>query len=156
MKLTDGQVAEIRALAGENVTSTELAATFGVTRRQIERIVRGDQRRVVEGADERPVLESLNEFFDSADIDGPEGVVVETARALAGKIDACSASDSAGAAAAMPALAREQGSLLEKFSSRLREPDGIDAIRARVILRRAGYEVDDSEGDGPGTAVRRW
>ena len=105
----------------------------------------------------RPVLEAVERLLDDLDLDNTDRVLAETARTVAGKLDGCAASDSAAAAAALPGLSRELGALLERLAGRTREPDGIDEIRARVILRRAGYEVvDEPDGHGPGTVVRCW
>ena len=149
MRLSDGQVAEIRARHGEGVSCAELATTFQVSRRQVERIVAGDQRRVVEAPAESPVLEAVEQLLGGLDLDSADMVLAETARTIAGKLDGCAASDSAAAAAAVPGLSRELAALLGQLAGRVREPDRIDELRAGHILRKAGYPVDEDRGNGP-------
>ena len=83
-KLTDADVRELRTRAFEGVPSGELALAFGVSKRHVDRLLRGDQRQMVDGPAVRPVLEAVERLLDGLDLDSTDRVLAETARTVAG------------------------------------------------------------------------
>lgn len=142
-KLTDGQVSELRARASGGVSASELASTFGVTRRHVERLLSGEQRAVLESPGGGPVLEAVERFLDSLRLDREGEVRAATARTLAGKIDAASVSGAVGAAQALPGLARALDDALRGLDVP-REMSQIDLLRARRDARRAAMLAANS------------
>jgi hypothetical protein len=118
-----------------------------VTPQHAGRLVRGEQRPVIAGLDAEAVQDSVCGSIDAflADVElGPgDEVLAATARALGAKLDACSVSDSASAAQAVPRLASQLVNVLELLGrGAVREPDALDLLRqrrrARLMTQSAG------------------
>jgi hypothetical protein len=112
MKLSDTDVATMRNLAAKGTSRGDLAAQFGVTRRHVGRILRGEQRQQLGGLDQdlaRGSLVQATERFLSGLGDRlcADEVLAEAALALAAKLDQARASDASAASAVAPAIARE-------------------------------------------------
>ena len=58
-KLTDPQVASLRALAADGHSAAALAERFGVSRRHVGRLLRGEQRQQIAGLDREVARESV-------------------------------------------------------------------------------------------------
>jgi transcriptional regulator with XRE-family HTH domain len=98
MKLSDTDVATMRNLAAKGTSRGDLAAQFGVTRRHVGRILRGEQRQQLGGLDQdlaRGSLVQATERFLSGLGDRlcADEVLAEAALALAAKLDQARASD---------------------------------------------------------------
>jgi transcriptional regulator with XRE-family HTH domain len=147
-KITDADLARLRNLADDGWSRDDLAAAFGITQQHVGRLVRGDQRPDIaapgaqEQAEDRAggdgVSPAVERFLAATEL-GPESDVLgETARALAGKLDGCSASTAVAAAQAAPRIAAQLIDVLERLQAEAkREPDGIDLLRQQHVERRA-------------------
>jgi hypothetical protein len=112
-KLTDAEVAEIRAQAAQGADSTAIAAAFGVTDRHVRRLVRTDQRTTLPAARPGIVAIAVAELLDGLElVDDAQRVHAAAALVLAQKLDALPASEAAAAAAAAPGLVRQLGDTL--------------------------------------------
>ena len=158
-KLSDDDVAELRAMAAAGQSHDELSAQFGISREHVGRLVRGEQRPAL-AADAEPanVAAAVAAFLDDVELDADGRVLAATARAVAAKLDACHASTSAAAAAATPRLAEALMRALDALREGVpREPDVVDRLRARRAdrLRRRAQSLHESNGteertnDGP-------
>lgn len=125
-KLGDSEVERLRELAAAGRDRDELASEFGVSRRHVDRLVRGDQRRSVPAAD-GAVSAAVRAYVAGADLDPADRVLAEVALTLAAKLDGVRANDAVGAAAAAPALARELGQTLSGL--RGEAPDAAALLR---------------------------
>lgn len=137
-KLTDAAVAEIRVLAGD-VPAGELATRFGVSRRHVGRILRGEQRVQLGGLDRdvasRSVAAAVESLVDGLELDAAGEVFAAAAATIAAKMDAAQASDAAAAAAAVPALARQLVDVVAVLRGDVGEPDALDRLRRRREAR---------------------
>ena len=144
-KISDEDLARLRHLADEDWSPSDLADAFGVTVQHVRRLLRGEQRGSIAGLDpdvvRADVVRAVDEFLEDADLSAADGVLAATARALAGKLDACVSSSSAAAAAATPRLAAELVSVLAALQDgaprELDELDDLQARRAGRLLARA-------------------
>jgi hypothetical protein len=93
------------------------------------------------------VVAATERFLPGLELDdGANGVLAETALALATKLDQARASDTAASAAAMPALARQLVGILDALDGVGDEPDALDRLRARRDVRRAARAVASVNG----------
>lgn len=138
-KLSDADVARLRELAGEGVPPAELAGRFGVTRRHVGRILRGEQRQQLGGLDrdtaQESVAKAVERFVGGLELDAAGEVRAESARVLAAKLDSARRSDTATAAHAAPGLARALLDTVASLRERHREPDRLDDLRMRREAR---------------------
>ena len=138
-KLTDVDVTRIRERAAEGAAQKDLAEEFSVSERYIRRLVRGDARPQLGGLDRdtaiRDVRAAVDRFLAGLDLDPAQEVDAAAARALADKLDALGSSQTAGAAAAAPLLARELLATISELRGDVREPDELDEIRGRREAR---------------------
>jgi len=125
-KLSDQDVAEVRRMAAAQRDHASIAETFGITRRHVDRLVRGDQRQTVATA-EGPVAVAVRRFLDGLELDDADRVLAAASETLAVKLDAVRGSDSAAAAAATPALVRQLAATLREV--RGEHEDAADALR---------------------------
>lgn len=136
-KLSDADVRRLRRLADDGWTATALADEFGVTAQHVGRLLRGEQRAALVAADGE-VGAAVAEFCSDVRLDAGGDVLAATARALAGKVDACAASDASAAAQAMPRLAAQLVVVLAELREGQRAPDELDDLRARRDDRLRG------------------
>jgi len=135
-KLTDEQVEQLRELAEVDGWSHEdLAQRFGISRQHVGRLVREDARPKIAGLDpdvatSAGVLAAVNAFLDDLVLKSDALVLAATAKAVASKLDACGASDSASAAQAVPRLASQLVEVLREIDAVTPgPPDRLDEIR---------------------------
>lgn len=152
-KLTDADVEQIRALAGVGWTHERLAETYGVSRQHIGRLLAQEQRPVIAGLDRETVGVSvsgaLGEFLAGMELDHSHEVLAATARALAAKLDAATAAESATAAAAVPRLADQLVEVLDRLRAAVpREPDRLEQLKARRAARRLAMAAQHGNGNG--------
>jgi hypothetical protein len=126
-KLTDQDVARLRAMAAAGRDNAALAAEFGVTPRHVGRLVRGDQRQTIGRAD-GPVVAAVERLLDGLELDAADGVLAAAALVLAAKLDGVRTSDSAASASAAPALVRQ-------LADTLRDLRGDDEDLAASVRR---------------------
>lgn len=139
-KITEREVARLRRLAEDGWAAADLATAFGVTVQHVGRLARGEQRATLPAGDggtvDGDVLAAVDDFL--ADHRGRDGdaVLAATARALAGKLDQCAASDAAASAQAAPRIAAQLvATLTELREHGPREPDPLDRLVDRRALR---------------------
>jgi len=139
-KLSESEVARLRRLAEDGWAAGDLAQAFGITTQHVGRIGRGEQRATLPAGDsgtvDGDVLRAVDDFL--ADQRGRDGdaVLAATARALAGKLDQCAASDAAASAQAAPRIAAQLvATLTEMRDNGPREPDALDALVQRRATR---------------------
>jgi hypothetical protein len=132
-RLTDHQVAEIRAQAASGRPRPEIAEYFHVSRRHVDRLVAGLQRQVIrtEADAPGPVAVAVRRFLDDLDLDHGNLVLAATAETLAVKLDAVRVSEAAAAATAAPGLARGLADVLRE----LRGLDDDATVAARRLLQ---------------------
>jgi hypothetical protein len=145
-KVSDDELARLRQLADDGWSRDDLAQAFGITPQHVGRLVRGDQRPALDGPDialaSPDVSAAIDKFLGPAALGGADEVFAATARALAAKLDACGASDSATAAQAAPRIAAQLVGVLNELRERApREPDAIDRINARRAARIAALRA---------------
>jgi hypothetical protein len=126
-------------------------------RQHVSRLVRGEQRPEIADPDVEglvgDVTGALEAFLDDVDLGVADDVLAATARALAAKLDACGASESATAAQAAPRIAAQLVALLGELRVRVpREPDALDLIRAQRNARRAALAARHAARNGDGAA----
>jgi len=117
-RLTDSDVARLRELWAEGWNAVDLAAEFDISRQHVGRIVRDEQRVVVSPDADRlrpDAVGAVEAFLESVDLDEGWAVVAATARALAAKLDACSASEAVAVAQAIPRIAAELVDVLDRL-----------------------------------------
>jgi len=133
-KLSDRDVARLRAMAVDGHGHGQLAREFGITSRHVGRLVRMDQRPTVADVD-GPVAVAVRGFLDGLELDAGDRVLAAAAELIAVKLDGLRVSDSAAAAAAAPALVRQLGETLRELRG---EREDVDAVRRMLEpLRRA-------------------
>jgi hypothetical protein len=146
-KLTDAQVAEIRALASEDVSHSELARRFGVSRQHVTRLVRSELVPVppvdVGVWSAGGVASAVRALLQRAGLN-PEGdVEAATAVVLAEKLDQCRESLTAQSAMAVPGVSRALQEVLDQVRGAV--GDGrprLGALRgeqAVLVARELGY-----------------
>jgi predicted transcriptional regulator len=147
LKLSDGEVAALREAWDAGVSAPDLAAEFGVTEQHVRRLVRGDQRQLVSGADvvasRSSVVSAVDGFLAKLQLDAGDLALASVAQALASKLDACAVAETGAAAGAVPRLATELVEVLERLrASEPREPDGLDRLRMKRTARLAGQRTE--------------
>jgi ABC-type nitrate/sulfonate/bicarbonate transport system substrate-binding protein len=140
-KLTDSDVADLRSRWEDGWNAIDLAAAFGISRQHVGRIVKQQQRATIAGLDAERVHASVEgaveEFLGGLELRDGDEVLAATARMLARKLDACSASDAIAAAHAAPRLAAELAATLERIRTPVDYvPDALDELIARRDARR--------------------
>ena len=144
-KLSDHEVASLRALAGEGLPAAELAERFGVSRRHVGRLLRGEQRQQIAGLDREVARESVGaaveRFIAGLELEHAGQVLASAAFVLASKLDAARASDTAAAGAA-PALARQLVEVVYALRPDGEAPDAVDDLRRRREARLLARHVD--------------
>jgi hypothetical protein len=156
-KLTDNDVARLRDLWTQGWSAPDLAAEFSISRQHVGRLVREEQRAVAVAGREvaiGDVSAAVDEFLDGAELRGGDEVLAATARALAVKLDACTASEAVAAAAAAPRLAAELAEVLDRLrGTAVYQPDKLDELRARIQAKRraagAPYDAYDVTNPAP-------
>jgi len=146
LKLSDMEVADLRRLSEDGLTAGELASRFGVSRRHVGRILSGAARQQLAGLDREvargSVAAAVDRLVDGLVLDDAGEVLAATATALAEKLDCARLADSAAAATAAPALARQLVDLTALLKGDAAEPDALDDLRrrrsARLLSGRAG------------------
>jgi len=121
-KLTPAQVAEIRALRGEGVPASELAARFGVTRQHVHSLTASDPPRAPAGDSPGAVAVTVGRMIAEGRLDAADAPLAVT---LARAVDEAALGGPAGWAS-LPRLARELRELLSVGARD--EPDAIDAL----------------------------
>jgi hypothetical protein len=129
-KLTDVEVARLRELDAAGRDRDDLAAEFGITRRHVNRLVRGDQRQTITSTDGR-VVDAVEAFLAGLELDDGDGVLAASALVLAAKLDAVKSSDAAAAATAAPGLVRQLSDTLRELRG---EQDDGAAVALRAML----------------------
>lgn len=152
-KITDEELERLRYLADDGWTHQDLAAAFGITRQHVGRLVRGLQRPVIAGLDAEAVhagvAGAVEAFLADHELSAGDEVLAATARALASKLDACRASDSASAAQAVPRLSSELVAVLDRLRQGVpREPDALDLLQQRYAARKLAMATNTSKGRG--------
>ena len=151
-RISDEDLDRLRHLADEGWSPNALADAFGVTVQHVRRLLRGEQRASIAGLDP-DVVRAVDEFLEDADLSAADAVLAATARALAGKLDACASSSSAAAAAATPRLAAELVAVLAVLQDGApRELDELDHLQARRASRLLALSAS---ADFPKTDRRR-
>lgn len=141
-KISDEDVTRLRDLAGDGWLHQDLAVAFNITPQHVGRLVREEQRPVIAGLDAATVrsgvADAVEAFLVDVTLNAGDGVIAATARALASKLDACSASDSAAAAQAVPRLCGQLVDVLDRLQLGVpREPDFLDRLKQRRQARLA-------------------
>ncbi len=146
-RLSDVDVANIRAMAGEGHSLQEIAEQFGTSRQHVWRLVRNQQRQDLPDPtavlEESSVVAAVRATLEGAGWSAEEDVRAATAIALAEKLDSVRATATANGAMAAPGLARA----LHDTLSELHTPHGGDfprlgALRgeeAVLVARELGY-----------------
>lgn len=146
-KLDERALARLRHLHGaEGWSLADLATEFKITPQYVSRLVRGLQRPRVGPLDaetlQTGVLPAVERHLAEARLDPAAAVLAATARALAGKLDQCGASDSASSAAALPRLAVELVEVLGQLREDApAEPSALDELVAGRDARRLAAAV---------------
>jgi transcriptional regulator with XRE-family HTH domain len=145
-KITDGELARLRDLHENGWAPSDLAEAFGISARHVGRLLSGEQRPVIAGLDvDTGAASAVDAFLNDVELDAGDEVVAATARALAAKLDACGASDSAAAAQAVPRLAGELVEVLDRLREQVpREPDLIDRLRAKRAARLLANQASNN------------
>jgi hypothetical protein len=118
-KLNDADVARLRELWAEGWSAIDLAAEFNVSRQHVGRLVREEQQPTVAGLDPGAlgsgVAAAVDGFLADVELGPGDEVLAATARTLAAKLDACAATETATAGAAMPRLCSELVAMLDRL-----------------------------------------
>jgi transcriptional regulator with XRE-family HTH domain len=139
-KLSDADVTRVRELGTEGLTQSEIAAQFDVGRRQVGRILSGGSRPQLAGldrdiVDSGNVLLAVDQFLTGIRLDDANEVTAAVARNLASQLDGTAAKGSAAGAAAAPRIAVELAAAITDLRGTVREPDGLDALKAKRAAR---------------------
>jgi transcriptional regulator with XRE-family HTH domain len=139
-KLSDPDVARVRELGADGLTQSDIAEQFGVSRRQVSRIIRGESRPQLAGldrdiVDSRNVQAAVDQFLEGIELDAANEVTAAVARNLASQLDGTAAKGSAAGAAAAPRIAAELAAAITDLRGTVREPDGLDALKAKRAAR---------------------
>ena len=139
-KLNDRDVERLRELWAEGWSAIDLAAEFDISRQHVGRLVRQEQQPAVAGLDPEAtrsgVATAVAMFLADAELGPEDEVLAATARTLAASLDACSASETASAAAAIPRLSSELVEVLDRLRTPVRRPDRLDELVQRRAARR--------------------
>lgn len=147
-KISDVDLERLRRLHADGRSLTDLAIEFRISRQHAGRLARGDRRPLIAAAPDVAEVPAgagaaVERFLAGLELDAGDLVLAATARALAAKLDACSASDSSAAAQAVPRLAGELVEVLDRLlEGRPRAPDELDALQARRAARLFGPPRD--------------
>jgi hypothetical protein len=147
VKLSDLEVKTIRERRAAGVSVAVLAERYDVSPQHVRRISKGEQRAMIEEtALSLPgrAVEALEEHLGELELDGSGQVKAAMARALAEKIDACSASESSQAAVSLPALVARLDALMFELKRDDRQPDMLDRLLA---TRKARLALSINGGD---------
>lgn len=144
-KLSDAELERLRVLGAEGWTPGALSESFGITPQYVGRLLRGERRAVIVGADADAlhdgVLGAVEAFLGDLTLPPSDAVLAATARVLAGKLDACAVAGSATAAQAVPRLGAELAEVIERL--RMHEPrehDFVDRLRQGIEAHRLANE----------------
>jgi transcriptional regulator with XRE-family HTH domain len=147
-KLSDADVANIRKRAAEGESASQLAGDFGVSRRHVGRIIRGDARPQLGGLDRDTIAVAnvrvaVDRFLADLDLTPGDLVLAETARTLGDKLDQVRESWTAASAAAAPQLAYRLVETVAALRGDEGEPDALDDLQRRreARLLAAGVAV---------------
>ena len=140
-KVDDADLARLRELHREGWTHAALGREFGVSRQHVGRLVRDEQRPTIAGLDPEALAGGVSgavaTVLEDIELDRGEMVLAVAAHGLAGKLDACLASDSATAAQAVPRVAAQLVDVLDRLRGVIPlEADGVDLLRRRRSARR--------------------
>jgi hypothetical protein len=117
-KLTDTEVGRLRELWAEGWSAIDLAAEFDVSRQHVGRLVREEQQPAVAGLDpealQSGVAAAVDAFLADLELGPGDAAMAAVARTLAAKLDACAATETAAAAAAIPRLSSELVEVLDR------------------------------------------
>lgn len=127
-KLDDADVERLRELAAAGRDRDVLAAEFDVSRRHVDRIVRGDQRETIPNRD-GAVAAAVQALVDGLELDAAGVVLAASASVLAAKLDALKANTSATGAMAAPGLVRALAETLRELRGDNAEEDVTSALR---------------------------
>jgi transcriptional regulator with XRE-family HTH domain len=147
VKLSDAQVAEVRALNAGGVGRAEIAARFGVSVQHVGRLVLGRSRPTTSNLAagliaDRDVTRAVERFVEGLELDAEQRVLAEAALALAAKLDQCRASPSAAAAQAAPAVARQLIEVVAQLRERQPQPDNpLTQIRRRLDAQLSAMQA---------------
>jgi transcriptional regulator with XRE-family HTH domain len=155
-KLTDEQVAAIRAAVAEGDSSLqEIAEQFGTSKQHVSRLARGEQRTDFPRVDlygTGSVTLSVQAMLEEIELSPADDVVAATAIALAEKLDSVRASTTAQSGMAAPGLARALSEQLSELigvafedGPRLGGLRGDEAVRVARELGIPDYENVDIE-----------
>jgi transcriptional regulator with XRE-family HTH domain len=149
--LTDAEVADIRAAVTEGGQSLQdIADRFGTSRQHVSRLARGEQR--AELGDLSPVVagpsvtSAVHSLFEDLGIDPMFDVTAAASIALAEKLDAVRASQTAQSAMAAPALAKTLQEMLvdlRAVEGAVPRLGGLRGDEAVLVARELG--IDDPE-----------
>ena len=147
--LTDAQVTEIRALATEGVSHSELARRFGTSHQHVGRLVRDEQRAElvrmppVDVWRVAGVASAVRGLLERAGINPEVDVWGATAVVLAEKLDQCREAVTAQSAMAAPGVAKALQDVLDEIRHVLGEGGprfgSLRGEEAVLVARELGY-----------------
>jgi transcriptional regulator with XRE-family HTH domain len=153
-KISEPELARLRELAADGWSQDELAAEFDISRQHVSRLIRGEQRPTLAGLDTEALRDGVSAavrlFLDDVELGGRDEVLAMLAQALASKLDACVASESAAAAQAVPRLSAQLVDVIERLSGTVREEDALDVLKRRHRARRLAMAVQYAAKNGNG------
>ena len=150
VKLSDAQVAEVRALNAGGVGRAEIAARFGVSVQHVGRLVHGRSRPTIANLDagliaDGDVTRAVKRFVEGLELDANGQVLAEAAVALAAKLDQCRASSSGAAAQAAPGVARQLVELVVLLCAGEPKPDNpLTEIRRQLDAELSAMQAGAS------------
>src|SRR3954447_9351910 len=147
-KVSDAELARLRELCAGGWSQDDLADEFGISRQHVSRLIRGEQRPAVAGLDAEALRDGVSAavrlFLEDVDLEGRDEVLAMLAQAIASKLDACVASESAAAAQAVPRLSLQLVDVIERLSGAVREEDEIDRLRRRRAARHLAMAANNN------------
>jgi hypothetical protein len=131
-KLSEEDLAEIRAEFAGGRTPAELALAFDVSARHVRRLCADVERRLpqVEGS----VEDAVGVFLDGLELDASSRVTAEAARLVARRLDRADAR-------ATPQLAERLVNLTQSLTLKHRQPDRLDELRGRHEARSLAQQL---------------
>jgi hypothetical protein len=110
--------------------------------------VREEQQPAAAGLDsealESGVAAAVDVFLTDVELGPGDEVLAATARTLAAKLDACAATETVAAAAAIPRLCSELVGMLDRLRApAVRRPSRLDELLARRVARRSGVHTNN-------------